>query len=419
MTDLLNVDDVLDRILRGLQPLPGETVDLLQALGRVLAEDVRADQDVPAFASSAMDGYAARADDLANASAERPVRLAVFGDIPAGVRPDITVSAGQAARIMTGAPLPDGADTVIRVEDTSDRWASDGEAPLPEFIDVFVAPQSGRDVRQPGESIRAGERAVGRGAVLHPADIGVLAALGFDAAPVVRRPRVAILSTGSELVQPGMPLAPGQIYNSNSFMLAALVREAGGEPIVMQTAVDTVADVRRRFEEALAQTPDVIISSAGVSVGTHDVVRTVIDELGHIDLWRVNIRPGKPLAYGHVRGVPFFGLPGNPVSAMVTFEVFVRAAVARLSGAADAGAAMVEAALGEDVRSDGRRSYLRVRLTREGEQWRAHPLGMQSSAELLALARADGLLILPEGTRRAPAGGRYPVRLLRSLPAGS
>lgn len=419
MTDLLNVDDVLERILSGLQPLTGETVDLLEALGRVLAEDIRADQDVPAFASSAMDGYAARAADLAGASAEQPVRLTVVADIPAGVRPDITVRAGQAARIMTGAPLPDGADAVIRVEDTSDRWTSDGEAPLPQFVEVFVAPRPGRDVRQPGESIRAGERALARGIALRPADIGVIAALGCAVAPVVRRPRVAILSTGSELVPPGSALAPGQIYNSNGFMLAALVREAGGEPLVVPTALDTVDDVRRRFDEALAQAPDLIISSAGVSVGTHDVVRTVIDALGHIDLWRVNIRPGKPLAYGQVRSVPFFGLPGNPVSAMVTFEVFVRPAVERLSGAAAGGAAMVEAALAEDVRSDGRRSYLRVRLARDGEQWRAHPLGTQSSAELLALARADGLLILPEGIRHAAAGSRYPVRLLRPLPAGS
>lgn len=418
MTDLLNVDDVLARILSDMQPLSQETVDLSRALGRVLAEDVQAAQDVPAFASSAMDGYAVRADDLAGASAERPVRLAVIGDIPAGSQPDFTVGAGQAARIMTGAPMPAGADTVVPVEDTSDRWTTDGAAPLADAVDVLAAPERGRNVRQPGETIGAGERVLSRGTVLRPVDIGVIAALGRASVPVYRRPRVAILSTGTELVPPGEPLAPGQIYNSNSFMLAALVTEAGGEPIVVPTALDTVEDVRRRFDEALSQAPDVLISSAGVSVGTHDVVRTVIDALGHIDLWRVNIRPGKPLAYGQVGGVPFFGLPGNPVSAMVTFEVFVRPSLARLSGAQASDEATVSATLADDVTSDGRRSYVRVRLSHDGEGWWAHPVGMQSSAELMALARADGLLILPEGVRRAPAGSRYPVRLLRTPSAG-
>jgi len=418
MTELLNVDDVLERILSGLHALDDETVDLLHAHGRILAEDIHAEQHVPAFASSAMDGFAVRAADLTGASADRPVRLLVIGDIPAGTRPDVSIQAGQAARIMTGAPIPPGADAVIRVEDTSEQWASDGEAPLPEHVDVFRAVEPGRDLRQPGESIQTGERALARGITLRPADVGVIAALGRATVAVARRPRVAILSTGTELVAPGALLELGQIYNSNSYMLAALVSEAGGEPIVVPTALDTVADVRRRFDEALAQQPDLIVSSAGVSVGTHDVVRTVIDALGHIDLWRVNIRPGKPLAYGQVGGVPFFGLPGNPVSALVTFEVFVRPSVARLSGAIDASPAMVEAALAEDVRSDGRRSFLRVRLEREGQQWRAHPLGMQSSAELLALARADGLLIVPEGVRQAAAGSRYQVRLLRALSDG-
>lgn len=416
MTELLNVDDVIARILSDMRPLPSDPVPLLEALGRVLTDDVHAGQDVPAFASSAMDGYAVRAADVAGASRERPARLRVVADIPAGVQPDTPLGAGEAARIMTGAPLPDGADTIVRVEDTGDRWVSDGQAALPETVEVFVAAKPGTDVRQPGETVSAGALVLARGAVLRAQDLGLLASLGYAAAPVARRPRVAVLSTGTELVEPGQPLRQGQIYNSNGVMLAALVTEAGGEPIVMPAVRDTVSEVRGCLDDALAQQPDILISSAGVSVGTHDVVRTVIESLGRLELWRVNIRPGKPVAYGDVGGVPFFGLPGNPVSAMVTFEVFVRPALDRLCGMSGEGRPAIMASLGHDLSSDGRRSYLRVRLNRNAGDWVAHTIGMQSSAELLALAQADGLMIIPEGVRYAPAGGRYPVRLLRSLP---
>lgn len=417
MTELLNVDDVIARILHAMQPLPSDPVPLLDALGRVLAKDIHAGQDVPAFASSAMDGYAVRAEDVISASHEHPTRLRVVADIPAGVQPDVRLGAGEAARIMTGAPLPEGADAIVRVEDTGDQWASDGQAALPETVDVFQAAKPGRDVREPGETVRAGALVLARGVTLRAQDVGVLASIGYAAAAVTRRPRVAILSTGTELVEPGQPLRQGQIYNSNGVMLAALVTEAGGDPIVLPAARDTVLDVRACFDDALAQQPDVIISSAGVSVGTHDVVRTVISALGHLELWRVNLRPGKPLAYGDVGGVPFFGLPGNPVSVMVTFEVFVRPVLDRLLGLSGEGRPVITATLSQDLASDGRRSYLRVRLERDSGDWVARPIGMQSSAELLALAQADGLMIIPEGLRHVPAGGRYPVRLLRSLPA--
>jgi len=415
MAELLNVDDVVARIVRAMQPLSGETVPLIDALQRVLAQDVVAPADVPSFASSSMDGYAVRAGDTSGASLETPVRLRVVADIPAGVAPRMTLGAGEAARIMTGAPVPEGADAIVPVEDTSDTWRSDGSSRLSETVEVFRAVKPGDYIRPPGENLRAGETVLEQGTVLRPQDIGIIASLGLAEVPVYRRPRVAIISTGSELVEAGQPLAPGQIYNSNGPMLAALVRSAGGEAIVLPTAPDTLDAVRGCFEAALQRAPDLIISSAGVSVGTHDVVRAVVEELGEIDLWRVNVRPGKPLVYGHVRGIPYFGLPGNPVSAMVTFDLFVRPALNRLQGARQAAPPEIVAVLGEAFESDGRRSYLRVRLERSAGRWVAYSTGTQSSAALLSMVQADGLLILPEGVRHAPAGSEFPVRLLRPL----
>ena len=314
---------------------------------------------------------------------------------------------------MTGAPLPDGADTVIPVEDTGDRWTSDGAAPLPDTVSIYRSAQPGDFTRAPGEDIRAGQ-VVLRG--------GRAAPTGYRRADLARRSvssggpaaRVAILSTGDELVDIGAEPGPGQIRNSNSYMLAGLVQSYGGIPL-SPVARDTLDDVRRRFGEALGQQPDLIVSSAGVSVGTRDVVRTVIDELGQVDLWRVNLRPGKPLAYGQVGGVPFFGLPGNPVSVMVTFELFVRPALLRMAGKNPNAVAMTTALAGEAMRSDGRRSYLRVRLVRQGDDWIAYSTGTQSSGALMSMVLADGLLIVPEGTVDIPAGTRLQVWLLRDL----
>lgn len=413
MAELLNVDDVVGRIVRAVQPLSSETVPLIDALQRVLAQDVVAPVDVPSFASSSMDGYAVRAGDTSGASPETPVRLRVVADIPAGAAPRVTLGAGEAARIMTGAPVPEGADAIVPVEDTGETWRSDGSSRLSEAVEVFRAVEPSAYVRPPGENLRAGETVLEQGTVLRPQDIGIIASLGLAEVPVYRRPRVAIISTGSELVEPGQPLAPGQIYNSNGPMLAALVRSAGGEAIALRTAPDTLDAVRSCFDVALQSAPDLIISSAGVSVGTHDVVRAVVEELGEIDLWRVNVRPGKPLVYGHVQGVPYFGLPGNPVSAMVTFDLFVRPALDRLQGARQAAPPEIVAVLGEAFESDGRRSYLRVRLERSAGRWVAYSTGTQSSAALLSMVRADGLLILPEGVRHAAPGSEFSVRLLR------
>ncbi len=415
MSTLLTVDDALRQILGPITVLPPESVPTPDALGRVLAEDIVSRYDIPPFLNSSMDGYAVRAADVAGATRDRPARLPVMMDIPAGRSPDRPLNVGEAARIMTGAPLPDGADAVIPVEDTDDRWTPDGAAPLPEAVRVYRSAQPGDFTRAPGEDIRAGQTVLRTGAVLRPQDIGVLVSLGQARVPVVRQPRVAILSTGDELVDIDDELGPGQIRNSNSYMLAGLVASYGGIAIRLGVARDTLDDVRQRFREALDHQPDLIVSSAGVSVGARDVVRIVIDELGRVDLWRVNLRPGKPLAYGQVDGVPFFGLPGNPVSVMVTFELFVRPALLRMAGRNPDAVAMTTALTGEAMRSDGRRSYLRVRLVRQGDDWIAYSTGTQSSGALMSMVLADGLLIVPEGTLDVPPGTRLQVWLLRDL----
>ena len=414
MTNLLDVDETVRQILAEIERLPAETVPLPAALGRVLAEDVIAAESLPPFPNSSMDGYAVRAADVAAARRERPVCLPVTMDIPAGTAPERALGPAEAARIMTGAPMPDGADAVVPVEQTDGAWTA-GERQSPaSFVAVYEAVRAGANVRPVGEDIRAGQTVIPAGTVIRPAEIGVLASLGRAAVPVIRQPRAAILATGDELVEVHEPLAPGKIRNSNSYVLAALAATYGCVPLVIPTARDTLDDTRRRFREALEQQPDVILSSAGVSVGAHDVVRTVLDELGEVRLWRINLRPGKPLAFGRLEGVPFFGLPGNPVSVMVTFDVVVRPALLKMGGRPDV-VPMVEAVVGEDIRVDGRRTYFRVRLSREGGQLIARTTGTQSSGALLSMVLADGLLIVPDGVRGVNAGDRFPVRLLRDI----
>ncbi|MBI1259379.1 MAG: molybdopterin molybdenumtransferase MoeA [Chloroflexi bacterium] len=414
LPDLLNVDDAVNRILSGINTLPDETVPLLEALGRVLAEPVVSEISLPPFANSSMDGFAVRSANLQFTSAEQPTFLRVVMDIPAGSSPEGNLNPGQAARIMTGAPLPQDADAVVPVEDTDQEWKAGSNPPLPPLIGVRKSVRPGDYVRPIGEDIQAGQTVLTAGTVIRAQELGALAALGHATVTVKRRPRVAILSSGDELIDVTETLAPGKIRDVNGYTLFGLIIANGGEPIRIPTAKDSLEDVRRRFQEALDFKPDLVISSAGVSVGTFDVVREIMDELGKIDFWRVNLRPGKPLAYGTLGGVPFFGLPGNPVSAMVTFDVFVRPALLKMSGRPHA-APTVEATLREPLTSDGRRSYIRVKLSRENEQWVAESTGTQSSGALMSMVLADGLLVIPESVTEARAGEKFTVRLLRNI----
>lgn len=417
MTELMNVDDALARILSSIARLEPETVPLAQALDRVLAHDISAGVDVPPFPTASMDGFGVIFDDVASATQASPVQLRVIADVPAGRPFSGSIERGSAVRIMTGALVPETVDTIIPVEATDANWRDQVDVPLEATVTIRQHSDRGANIRWPGESIRRGQSVLRQGTLVSPAVLGLLASLGVDQVEVVRRPRVAILSTGDELVPPGQALQPGQIYESNGPTLAALVQTHGGEPILMPLVRDSANEVRLRFEQILALKPDAIITSAGVSVGTADYVRDTIAHMGELALWRINLRPGKPLAYGHIDHIPIFGLPGNPVSVMVTFDVLVRPALLTMAGHTVA-IPLVEATLQDMVYSDGRRTYVRVQLMQDAAgTWRAALTGTQSSGALISMALADGLMILPEGTRIAHPGERHMVRLLRPVEA--
>ena len=416
MTALLNVDTALANILADMTMLEAETVSLPDSLNRVLAEDVVSPIDLPPFDNSAMDGYAIQYQDSADAMPSNPTELVVTMDIMAGGTPDGRLEPGQAARIMTGAPIPAGATAVIPVEDTDDNWQKGDSSPLPAEVRLYRQLDCGEHIRRAGENIEAGATVMAAGTVIGPAEIGMLAGIGCPRVEVIRQPKVVILSSGDELVDVYDQLVPGKIRDTNGYTLAALVRQAGGIPIRLPIAKDTLESIRALYRRALEINPDLLISSAGVSVGAADLVKVVMRELGDIDFWRINMRPGKPLAYGKIQGVPFFGLPGNPVSSMVTFEVLVKPALSKIAGRTFK-QKTVKAIATADMHSDGRRSYNRVILSQKNGSIFATPTGTQSSGALMSMVKADGLAIIPEGMTTVPAGAELTVILLRSLDA--
>ena len=412
MPPLLNVDTALANILANMKTLPAETVSLPESHDRVIAEDIVSPIDLPPFDNSAMDGYAIRYGDSAAADPANPVTLSVAMDILAGSAPDGSLESGQAARIMTGAPVPAGATAVIPVEDTDDDWSKGEDSPLPAEVRLYRQLDRGENIRSAGENIAAGATVMAAGTVIGPAEIGMLAGIGCPRVEVIRQPKVAILSSGDELVDIYDELTPGKIRDTNGYTLAGLIRQAGGIPIRLPIAKDSLDSIRALYRRALEINPDLLISTAGVSVGAADLVRVVMNELGDIDFWRINMRPGKPLAYGTIQGVPFFGLPGNPVSTMVTFEVLVKPALAKIAGRPFK-RETVKAFTAGTLKSDGRRSYNRVILSQENGRIMAQTTGIQSSGALMSMVKADGLAIIPEGVMEAPPGSELNVILLR------
>ena len=403
--EYLTVQEALTAVLAGVSVLPAERVPLLAALGRVLAQDVVAKDSLPPFSNSSMDGYALRAADLREASAEKPATLQVVGDVAAGAVLDVTVEPGTAVRIMTGAPVPAGADAVVPVEDTNESWR-DRERPLPEQIQVNRSVQAGDYIRHPGEDIEAGQAILARGHILRPQEVGVLASLGIGQIAVVRRPKVAILATGDELLEIDKPLQPGKIRNSNGYTQAAQIMALGAEPVQLGIARDTETAVREKLQAGLDAGVDLFISSAGVSVGAYDVVKAVLEEEGNIGFWRVRMRPGKPLAYGTYHGVPYLGLPGNPVSAMVSFERFARAAIRKMAGHTQLDRPTITVTVQEDIDSDGRESYIRAVVTHDENGYQATTTGAQGSHMMTSLVKANALLIVPEGVKYVASGSQ-------------
>jgi molybdopterin molybdotransferase len=396
---MLTLDEASRSILARAHPTEGEEVALANAFGRVLADPrVVAPADVPPFANSAMDGFALRAADT-------PGELRLIGEVRAGAATLPAVDAGTAVRIMTGAPLPPGADVVVPIEEAAE---ADGAVRVPD------AASRGRHIRAAGHDTAAGDEVCLPG-MLTPAGIGVLASLGIDRVAVRRRPVVAVVSTGDELVLPGEPLGPGQIHDANTAAISAAVTEAGGVPLVVDRVPDEGGPIERALTDA-AHRSDLIVTSGGVSVGRHDLVRDVLEERGSLDLWRVAVQPGKPLAVGTLSGTTVIGLPGNPVSALVTFELFVRPFVRALLGLAGDGRLRVRATPEMRIPKDPkRRAFLRVTVWHEDGVVRARPSGGQASSQLRAMADANALLVVPEGQEAAELHLSYEAIVLEPL----
>jgi molybdopterin molybdotransferase len=404
---MLSVSEARERILSQFQTTTTEILSLTASSGRVLAVDVKAAHELPLFDNSSMDGFAIRAEDT-NGS---PLTLRVVADIPAGIAPQVILAPGQAARIMTGAQMPLGANAVIPVEDTDFASRKAGST-APRTVSFERKVNAGENVRPHGTDLQAGQVVLKKGRTLKAQDLGLLAGLGISKVEVFKKPRIALLSSGNELIDVDQPLEAGQIHDSNSYTLAVLIESAGAEVIRLGVAKDSRDSVTGLFEKAIAENADLILSSAGVSVGAFDYIKEVIESHGNMDFWRVNMRPGKPLAFGTYRGVNFIGLPGNPVSAFVGFEVFVRDALHKLSGRSDGSRLKIKVRCAEQVESDGRESYLRAVLHDENGVQTASLTGHQGSGNLLSLVQADALLIIPAGVKCVPAGQEVEAILL-------
>jgi molybdopterin molybdotransferase len=437
---LLSVEEARDAVFAAIGgPTPAETAWLIEARGRVMAEPVTSPIALPPWDNSAMDGYAIRSGDVAAATENEPARLEVIGEVRAGQAPKQTVRRGTAARIATGAPVPSGADAVVPVEETTPLDAAgaaagprgrDATGPLPAGILVHASVAVGGSIRRAGSDLTAGSRILDAGTVLTPAAIGLAAGVGLDQLSVHRRPIVGILATGDEVRSPGRDLGPAGIPDANGPGLVAMVEAAGGDPRVLGIAKDHLDDVKSRICAGLVEGADALIVSGGVSVGPYDVVRAAFEAFGTVELWRVAVQPGKPFAFGTGRAPAdrvsderaaalLFGLPGNPVSTFVTFELFVRPAIRRLAGHRDDDLFRPSdhaVLAGQVTKSSGRRAFVRVTVERDehgtprrDDRGRVHASlaggqGGQGSHVLSALATADALAVIPESDDSLPAG---------------
>ena len=385
---MLSVEEARQRILDAVHVLPSEKRGFLDSLGFVLAEDVYAVENIPPFRNSAMDGYAVIAEDTQEASKKHPTELSTIESIPAGCAPTKRVGHGHAARIMTGAMMPNGADAVVKIEETE---------PEANRVKVFGSVAKDENVRFAGESVKQGDQVMAKGKLIRPPEISMLASVNQSTVKVYRRPKVAVISTGDELTPLGEPLKPGKIRDSNRYGIYAQIQEAECYPIDMGIAMDDEMALERKFRQA-ANEADAIVTSGGVSVGDHDSVRTVLARMGEINFWRVAMKPGKPQAFGFIDGVPIFGLPGNPVSSLVVFELFVRPALLKMAGHTELFRRTYQAILEDDVfNRDGRVNYMRAIIKSQNGKFYAKTTGPQGSGILYSLVLANGFIIIPAG----------------------
>ncbi|MCC6503558.1 MAG: molybdopterin molybdotransferase MoeA [Deltaproteobacteria bacterium] len=392
---MISVESALEVILKEIKPLGLESVDIASALGRVIGEDIAARWPNPPFDNSAMDGYAVRTIDVKGASNESPAKLSVIYDLPAGSVPQGPIGPAQAVRIMTGAPVPEGADAVVMVEKTE---SGDG------FTLIKAEPRAGENIRKAGEDFKAGDIVVRAGSVIRPAEVSMLATIGVPFVMAHRRPRVAIISTGDELCDISEVPPAGKIVNSNGYALAALVAASGAVPIQLGIARDTKESLREKLCAALSA--DCIISSGGVSVGDYDFVKDVLKDMGSsMIFWKVAMKPGKPLAFGIIGGKPAFGLPGNPISSMVAFEQFVRPTLLKMAGRTNLFRQSFSATLTKDIKiKPGRMNFIRAELKATDTGFTVTPLDGQSSGMILTMVRANSFVVVPEDSNGFRSG---------------
>jgi len=399
---MIDINSALKQILEQIPILGKERINILSALGRVLAEDIAAPRHIPPWNNSAMDGYAVKWADIKGAAPDKPVILRVIADLPAGQIFNGRVGEKEAVRIMTGAPIPEGADTVVPVEDTEKA----GEA-----VKILQETPPGKNIRLAGEDVKQGEEILSSGTILQPAHIGMLASCQRAFVYVYQKPRVAILSTGDELIEIDEPWTEGKIVNSNAYSIASQVKMCAAEPIILGIAQDRLEDLLNKIQQGLLA--DILITSGGVSVGDYDLVKDMLRKLGEINFWKVAMRPGQPLAFGLVSGKPLFGLPGNPVSSMVSFEQFVRPAILKMAGHTKIFRPTILAELGEDLeKKAGLTHFLRCRLLRENDKIIATTTGEQGSGILSSMVKAQGLIVLPAELTKARPGQKVKVMLL-------
>jgi molybdopterin molybdotransferase len=400
---MIAFNEALDRILSYIQPLGSEKVSLLEALGRIMAEDIFTHRDIPPFDNSGMDGYAVKYADIRNASKSRPILLKVAGELPAGSVSTRRLRKGQAIRIMTGASIPKGVDTVIPVEATEEKGG---------FVSVLKTVPLGAYIRRAGEDVKKGDCIISKGDFIRPAEVGMLASAGLSSISVYQRPLVAILCNGEELVDVDGDLKGGKIVSSNLHALAAQVKDCGAIPIRLGIARDRKGEIKEKLLQGLRA--DLIISSAGISAGNYDFVKDVLHDLGmKMVFWKVAMKPGKPLAFGTLRGKPVFGLPGNPVSSMVTFEQFVRPSLLKMMGHQHLFRPVIDAILKEDIRKEaGNRYFIRAFISAKGGHYYATTRGGQGPGQLRSMMRANGFIVIPEDQEIVKAGEKVKVQLL-------